>query len=115
MACFRIQTALWPGLVGLLLATACGGSAESPAPSDSNDGDAAGDTTPSDTRETLGFGWCCGKPEDCSSKRCSGIGEGPLFCTRSCEAYPDDCPIGYHCEQSVDACIPGSLSYTCEY
>lgn len=99
---------------------ACSGSTESPEPNPSgldggtSDASEAGQADVVVTAD-LPFGRCCGKPEDCASKRCAAVEDGPYYCTQSCQPYPDDCPVGFLCEESVDACIPVTpSSYSCD-
>jgi len=95
-----------------LAALGCGGTSETPDPGSQTDsGSDAKDGADSDAG--LAFGRCCAKPKDCASLRCVAIGDGPYFCSRGCEVYPDDCPVGFRCEGQVNACIPPSGDSSC--
>jgi hypothetical protein len=56
-------------------------------------------------------GACCGKKEDCASTQCLYLGSGPPFCSASCTAAPDSCPVGYGCVGG--RCMPPSEHYQC--
>jgi hypothetical protein len=125
-------------LVCVLLLVACGGCSDcsgfeevgdAGSPLDATpDGGEAGDATPvdggavdggggdpeggADSGGKLAAGRCCGKKDDCASGLCMYLGQGPSYCSKTCTASADDCPVGFFCGKG-GTCVPPNDKYSC--
>jgi hypothetical protein len=84
---------------------------DGPAGDGPGDGQAPGDGEAPDLGGKLGVGACCGKKEDCASALCLYLGGGPAYCSATCTASADSCPVGYGCIGG--RCMPLSEHYEC--